>query len=236
MAAHTATHRTRRGHCRFAHIAWALTGLSVATVAVGAGTAWFGLDVPTGLSDPHAPVIEVAKVRVPAAVVPADEDKFTELRGERIRRDVAKIVDFSRASRAAGERVWGRVTGFPSAKATIEWSAERFKDAGLTQVEVQKYAAPAETPMWWASDWEARVIGDEAFGKGSRDVVLHSAVPTSGSMIEAASIKGPLVFVGAITDATLENVDVKGKIAVQHVKPQRGAYSERRPTVARAQA
>lgn len=204
--------------------------------AAGAAPAWFGLEVPAGLSDPHRAVVDVAKAHVSAAKVPAGEEQYSELRGERIQPDVATVVGFSRDSRAAGERVWGRVTGFPSAKATIDWSAQRFKDAGLTDVAVQEYAAPAETPMWWASDWEVRLIGDRAFGDGSSDVLLDSAVPTSGSMMQARSIKGPLVFVGAVTDATIANVDVQGKIAVQHVKPQRGAYSERRPTVARAQA
>jgi Zn-dependent M28 family amino/carboxypeptidase len=46
----------------------------------------------------------------------------------------------------------------------------------------------------------------------------------------------PLVHVGATTDAALPNVDVKGKVAVQHLKPASGAYSERGRTVERAQS
>jgi len=216
-------------------VTFALLGLAIAS-QVSAATAWFGLNVPQGLSDPDRPVVDVTRVHAPAALVPAGEERFDALRGERIRPDVAKIVEFSQKSRASGDRVWGRVTGFSSAQATIEWAASRFKEVGLRDVAVQEYAAAPDTPMWWATSWEARVIGNPAFGAGSNDVVLHSAVPTSGSMIEGESIKGPLVFVGAVTDPALAAIDVKGKIAVQHLKPERGAYSERRPTVERAQA
>ncbi len=44
----------------------------------------------------------------------------------------------------------------------------------------------------------------------------------------------PLVFVGATTDSTLPDVDVKGKVAVQTLHPQAGAFSERTRTTERA--
>ena len=42
------------------------------------------------------------------------------------------------------------------------------------------------------------------------------------------------MFVGATTDAALPDVDVKGKIAVQTLHPQAGAFSERTRTTERA--
>mgnify|MGYP001224114115 CR=1 FL=1 len=216
-------------------ISLGVVALMFVGVGAHAATAWFGIPVPKGMGNPHAPVVDVANVRVPPARVPPGEERYMELRGERIKADVAKIVDFSRESRRAGDRVWGRVTGFPAAKRTIEWVAARFRDAGLEQVEVQEYAAAPETPMWWASSWEVRLIGDRAYGADTHDVVLESAVPTSGSMIEGPSLEGPLVFAGSVGEA-LPAIDMKGKIAVQRVKPQRSAYSERRPTVERANA
>ena len=88
--------------------------------------------------------------------------------------------------------------------------------------------------MWWATLWEVRVVASPAYGPGSRDVILESAVPTSGSQIDGGSITAPLVHVGSVTDAALPAVDVKGKIAVQHLKPASGAYSERGRTTERA--
>ena len=207
---------------------------ALAAVSLHASNAWFGLSLPKGIGDPHGPVVDVARVQAPQATVPGGEERYADLTGERIRRDVATIVGFSKQSFKEGNKVWGRVTGFPSAKATIDWSAQQFKAAGLKDVVVQEYAAAAESAMWWATDWEVRVLGSAKYGDSSRDVVLQSAVPTSGSMIDSDSVSGALVYVGAITDAKLPDVDVKGKVAVQHLKPARGAFSERTRTVERA--
>jgi hypothetical protein len=192
---------------------------------------WFGIELPPGLGDTDRPVVDVADVTPPPAAVPADETEgFEELAGSRIRADVDTIVGFAEQSRATGERVWGRVTGFPAAAKTIDWVAGEFTKAGLTDVSVQEYDGSA--PMWWADTWEVRLIGDPAFGAGTEDVVLESAVPTSGSMLEQP-ISAALVDVGATTD-DLPAVDVTGKVAVQHLSPAGGAYSERQRTVARA--
>ena len=67
----------------------------------------------------------------------------------------------------------------------------------------------------------------------SQDVILASAFPTSGSQL-AAPFAAPLVFVGATSDAALPDADVKGKVAVQTLHPQAGAYSERTRTTERA--
>jgi hypothetical protein len=194
--------------------------------------AWFGAPVPQGIGDPHRPVVDVRSASPPPVRVPGGEERFGDLVGTRIRRDVETIVGFSRQSRAAGDRVWGRVTGFPSAVSTHAWVAEQFRSAGLQNVQVQVYEASA--PMWWATSWEVRVIASPAYGAGSRDVVLESAVPTSGSQIPGGSIAAPLVDVGSVRDAALPAVDVRGKIAIQHLEPQSGAYSERGRTTERA--
>ncbi len=122
---------------------------------------------------------------------PAAKSGLAISRARRIRRDLETIVGFSKQSRAAGDRVWGRVTGFPAAAATHAWVAEQFRAAGLQNVQVQPYEASA--PMWWATSWEVRVVASPAYGPGSRDVVLESAVPTSGSQIDGGSITAPLV-------------------------------------------
>jgi hypothetical protein len=217
----------------------ALLLVPVAVLAGGAqagrpNVPWFGLPLPQGLGDPHRAVVNVAAARPAPARVPDGEERYRELEGTRIRSDLATIVGFSRESRAQGHRVWGRITGFPSAAATIAWAADQFRAAGLSGVAVQDYDASA--PMWWAPSWELRIIGSPAFGAGSDDVILESAVPTSGSRIPGGMIAAPLVHVGAVTDPALPNVDVKGKVAVQHLTPASGAYSERGQTTERARA
>ena len=111
---------------------------------------WFGVALPPAL-DAHRPVVDVAAVAPPPALVPAGEEGAAQLAGARIRRDVDAIVGFSRQSRADGDWVWGRVTGFPAAARTMTWVAEQFTRAGLSQVQVQEYDATG--PMWWATSW-----------------------------------------------------------------------------------
>jgi hypothetical protein len=179
-------------------------------------------------------VVDVARAQPPAVAIAAGDERARQLDGVRIRRDLEAIVNFSRQSRASGDRVWGRVTGFPAAAATAAWVADQFRSAGLTDAAVQTYDASA--PMWWPKAWSVRVLAESTFGAGSRDVVLESAVPTSGSSIAGGTLTAPLVFAGATTDAALPDVDVNGAIAVQSLRPASGAYSERGRTVERAKA
>jgi hypothetical protein len=190
---------------------------------------WFGVPLPGGFGDPHRPVVDVRNAVPPPPRVPAGEERHVDLTAARIWPDLETIVSFSKQSRAAGDRVWGRVTGFPAASATHAWVAEQLRRAGLQSVQVQPYEASA--PMWWATSWEVRVV---APAPGSPDVVLDSAVPTGGSQISGGTLSAPLVHVGAVTDPVPHDVDVKGKIAVQHLTPASGAYSERGRTTERA--
>jgi hypothetical protein len=196
-----------------------------------ASTAWFGLALPPGLGDPHQPVVNVAGVTAPSVNVPPGEGPDPDFAGPTIRKDLEQIISFSKESRAAGNRVWGRITGFPSAVAVTSWVAQQFKAAGLSSVEVQKYDGTGA--MWWSNAWEARLLPDPSFGPGSGPVVLESAIPTSGSQI-TGTITAPLVFIGATDTDIPATVDAKGKVAVQHLKPESGAYSERTRTSTRA--
>ncbi len=211
--------------------------LAAIVLAAGCGRAapepaWFGVPLPPGMGDTDRPVVDVSGVTPPPAAVPEGEATgFDELAGARIRQDVDTIVGFAQKSRARGDRVWGRVTGFPAAEETLAWVADQFRAAGLSGVEVQEYDADA--PMWWADQWDARLLADPAFGQGSEDVAIASAVPSSGSLIAGGPITAPLVDVGQVSD-DLPGTDVEGKVAVQHLTPEGGAFSERGATVARA--
>ena len=130
-------------------LASAVSALAVIQVHTQGSGAWFGVPQPNGLGDPHRPVVDVRTVTPPAVRVPGGEERFSDLAGAKIRRDLETIVGFSKQSRSAGDRVWGRVTGFPAAAATHAWVAEQFRAAGMQNVQVQPYEASA--PMWWAT-------------------------------------------------------------------------------------
>jgi hypothetical protein len=213
----------------------ALSAFADAKSADSKSQEWFGIAPPSGLSSPHKPVVVTKGAALNPIQFPADETRYPELQGQRIYKDVATIVDFSKQSYSHGDKVWGRVTGFPAAKSTIEWVAKQFSELHLTAVAVQEYDAATNTPMWWSNSWQVTLLADPAFGAQSKDVVLASAVPTSGSQFPNGGLSADLVYVGATTDEKLPDIDVRGKVAVQHLRPLAGAFSERTHTVERAQ-
>lgn len=197
--------------------------------APAGGAAWFGLAPPPGLGDPHRSAIPIdAELAVAPAVVPSGEEINTALRGDAILRDVETIVGFSKQSRAGGDQMWGRITGRPAAARTVEWSADRMREIGLRDVEVQRYEST--TWMWWADSWEVRILGDAAYGRGSGDIVLESALPVSGSQL-AGPFTAPLIYVGVVGEPAVPGADPAGKVAVQRVPPGRSAYAIRGQTV-----
>ena len=196
--------------------------------------AWFGVPAPAGLGDPHRPILSVTTARPAPAVVPSGEEGHHDLEGAVIRRYLETIVGISRADRARGEKAWGRITGFRAADETHAWVLEQFKAAGLRDSATQTYEATQAT--WYPRSWEVKLLANAKVGVGSRDVVLESSFPTSGSQLPGGSLIAPLVFVGATTDAALPDIDVKGKVAVQTLHPQGGAFSERTKATERARA
>ncbi|MQA90818.1 MAG: M28 family peptidase [Gemmatimonas sp.] len=199
-----------------------------------ARSSWFGLPAPPGLGDPHrSPVAFEENFAARPVGVPDGEEINTALEARGILPDLETIVGFSQMSRAEGNQMWGRITGRPAAARTIDWVAGRFRETGLQDVEVQSFASTEE--MWWPISWEVRLIGDPAYGEGSEDVILESAFPTAGSEL-ASPITAPLAYAGPVSEPVDPTLEVAGKIAVQLLRPQGGAYSERGRTVEAARA
>lgn len=221
-------------------VLWTVAALAAASpagvTAQSRGGPWFGLPLPPGF-DPTA--LQVIDVRPAApAAVPEGEAAWRELSGSEIRPYLERIVEFSRESRASRElgtdEVWGRVTGFPSGNGTIEWAAEQFVAAGLADVELQRFDQDPNGSIWNPTRWEVRLVGDAAYGAGTRDVVLESAMPLSGDF-PSGGLTAPLVYVGVATPAELANIDVSGKVAVQKAIPQGHTVFIRDPVGPRAQ-
>jgi hypothetical protein len=206
-----------------------LAGVAASFASHSAGaqtTAWLGVAPPPGLSlPPQLAVLREGRFSAGAAAVHQGETSHTELEGARVLGWLEQVVGFSHASRASGEIMWGRISGISGAEPTAAWVGERFREAGLAGVEVQRYEADQGTTMWWPDHWEVRLLGDPALGEGTGDVVLASAVPVRGASIEGGSVTAPVVFAG---DAgSLLDIDVRGKVAVQRVKPASGAFGQR---------
>jgi hypothetical protein len=221
-------------------LAITITGVVVNVSVVAAQSSegpWFGLPLPPGLQ-PHA--LQVISERGAApAVVPPGEAGFREITGEAVRVHLETIVGFSRESEWSKEvgdgQIWGRITGVPSGYRTVEWAADQFIAAGLSNVELQSFDQDVGASIWLPLSWEIRLLGDPAFGRGSRDVVLESAMPLSAGDLPAGGLTAPLVYVGTATSAELARVDVRGKVAVQKAIPQGHTVFVRSPIGPRAQ-
>lgn len=200
---------------------------------------WFGVTLPPAFVPHTAPVLIGERGPAPA-VVPPGEEGYRHLVGETIRRDLETIVGFSRESREEREigegMLWGRISGFPSSRRTIEWAVEELRSAGIEDVELQEFDQDPDAEFWLPLSWEVRLLGDPAFGPGSRDVVLETAMPLAPSEIPEGGLTAPLVYVGKATPAEVAAVDVEGRIAVQHITPQGHLVFERSPAVPRARA
>lgn len=205
--------------------------------AQSAGGAWFGVPLPPGFEPEELQVISVRGAA--PAVVPEGESDFRELQGPAIREHLEQIVAISHESRETEEigegMLWGRVTGLPSGAQTIQWAADQFVAAGLADVELQRFDQDDGASIWLPLSWEVRLHGDPAFGAGTRDVVLESAMPLSGGDLGPAGLTAPLVYVGTASPAELEHIDVRGKVAVQKAIPQGHTVFIRSPVGPRAQ-
>jgi hypothetical protein len=217
------------------HFGKLAVGLAALALMAGSASAqaWFGVPAPGPVSPPDKPTFRAgpnAYGPAPGHVRPKDDVRGA-LGGDKMMADVRRIVDFSLASKAAGEPLWGRISGMPQEKATVDWAVGKLKASGLKDAHAEPYAF--DTKLWLPVTWEVRVLSDASFGAGSGDVVLRSAVPIRNLAVKPAAAEGPLVFVGRGSAAELANIDVKGKVAVVNVVPDDSLFAAREKGVAR---
>ena len=201
-------------------------------------SAWFGLPLPP---KPGSLPAVVTGGRGPRPVtVPPDEPALPELQAAVIRADLEQVVAIAKESQKTPEigsgQLWGRIAGFPSGAKTATWAADAFRRAGIADVKLQPIVQDPKTAFWLPLSWEVKILGDPAFGAGSGDVVLDSAMPLAPSEIVGGTLTAPLVYVGNGSAAVVDHLDVTGKIAVQLVVPQAHMVFERDTVVPQAQA
>jgi len=184
--------------------------------------AWFNLKPPGPEADPIKGVIEVLDVDLPAQPATFGAGpRDPLLSGAALKRDLRTIVGFSLGSRARGDYLWGRVTGRPGFDNTVAWALEELKKAGLRDAHLETFtSAPINLPV----SGEVRLVASPAFGLGSEDIVLQSAMVGGNGPVNG-EVTAPLIYVGQATLADLAGRDVKGKIAVINATPNPGLYS-----------
>lgn len=202
------------------------------------GQPWFGISLPPQLT-PHVSPVAIGDRGPAPAVVPAGEESWRELEGARLAYDLRQIVDFSRQSRLTqelgGDQLWGRVSGFSSGESVVRWAAEQLRISGIDDVRLQRFDQQEGSSLWLPQRWEVRLLADAAFGAGTADVVLQTAMALAPSEIQGGQLTAPIVYVGGGSPAELMHIDVAGKIAIQRVTPQAHLVFERSKAVPSAQ-
>jgi hypothetical protein len=212
-----------------------LAGVLALMAGTASAQAWFGVPTPGPVSPPDRPTFHAGPESYGPAPAPArgrpKDDARGSLSGAKLMADVKRIVGFSLESKAAGDLLYGRISGLPAEQKTVDWAVEKLKASGLRDAHAESYVSTA--PLWLPVSFELRALGDPAFGAGTTDVVLKSAMPIRNKTVRPAAAEGPLVFVGRGSAAELANIEVKGKIAVVNVVPDDSLFAAREKGVAR---
>ncbi|MEX2334337.1 MAG: M28 family peptidase, partial [Pseudohongiella sp.] len=221
-----------------AALAVILSAVFIPVQAQTAASPWYGVPLPPAFTAHDIPAIVGSRGPAPA-VVPAGEELYSELQGQRLLQDLHAIIEFSHQSRRqqelGGDQMWGRVAGFPSGRAVADWAAQQFRSAGITQVATQSFSQEEVASLWLPVQWEVRLLANSVAGAGSDDVVLTTAVALAPSQIPDGILEAPMIYVGTARPAELAHMDVSGKIAIQHITPQAHLVFERAAAVPRAQ-
>ena len=211
-------------------------GAQTGTAAAAVKAPWFGLPLPGGTS---APAVLVGTRPPRPVALPPGESPAKEFDAAAMKADVQTIVQFAVNSRARKEvgsgQMWGRISGFPSSDTTVAWAADQFRQAGIKEVRIQPIAQDPRASLWLPLTWKVTLLADPAFGPGTQDLVLESALPVGPSQLAGGTLTAPLVYVGAASPAVLSHIDVTGKIAVQLVVPQGHMLFERGAVDARSE-
>jgi Peptidase family M28/PA domain len=191
--------------------------------------AWFGLPAPGPATEQVVDFHNFDLPRIPAP----DASSAPELEGGKLIQYVNDFVAFSYASRAAGERLWGRLAGTTFTDESVAYVAKQLRDAGLPVTEqalpFMRYNHPVE--------WRVRLLGAPEFGPGSQPIDLASAMPmpimaggtspNDEGRVDASgtrTVTAPLVFAGGGSATSLATIDVKGKIALFLFEPVPAAF------------
>lgn len=195
------------------------TNVVVAPIPRSGVPAWFGLKLPPPLDTNSQQFISTldSDTDLPAQPVnfgPGKRDP--NFNGGRLKQDIEKIVSFSYETRGK-DYLWGRITGRPAYDHIADWTLGQLK-ASLPDAHKEFYTAPPiDLPL---NGSELRLVGNEEFGAGSKDIVLETNM--LGSLGANGTVTAPLVYVDRANEADLAGRDIKGKIAVANLVPDPG--------------
>jgi hypothetical protein len=103
------------------------------------------------------------------------------------------------------DRIGGRMSGTPACERSVEWTAARFKEAGVEKVALEPFTVPN---LWLPESAEAECISPERF-----PIRIVSA-PYSPSTPGDEPLEGRLVLAGTGSPADFEGLGAAGRGAI----------------------
>jgi hypothetical protein len=152
----------------------------------------------------------------PRFPLPASEQAYGDLNGDRMKVSVNEITAVSRKSRDDGNRFWGRIAGTQYDQMVEKWAEDKFKQVGLKDVRYQWFDLP---PQWFPTDWSLTATGS------GKTVALSTLRPVISSKPTSGKITVDAVWVGLGTAADFMGRDVRGKAVFIHSTPTPGVIN-----------
>ncbi len=152
------------------------------------------------LLDAVGEIRDDAFIRVPLR---AEDARYADLEGERLKRILLEVDEISLQDRARGNLFWGRNAGTWGHDATQDWVEEGFRAGGLVDVYRETFDL---APQWRLDSWDIEFSSDgEIFGlESARPPQGAASTPPGGAEFE-------LVWVGMGSEADYLGRDVTGK-------------------------
>src|SRR5262245_4440916 len=133
--------------------------------------------------------------------LPAGAQAYASIDGKRMHQYVVDQAAISRRYRDQGHpQFWGRIIGSSADAESAQWVADKFKQAGLSDVRIQPLDLP---PQWMPNPWEVTASSGTKTLKldGSAQPVYRSPATKAGGLdVEA-------VYVGLGSDADFAGRD-----------------------------
>ena len=135
-----------------------------------------------------------------------DQDSvYARIDGRHLKTLLNEVVDISRQSRDDGNRYWGRIAGTKYEHLTADWTEEKFRNLGLTNIYKHEFDL---RPQWFPLDWSLTATN----GKTTLD--FPSANPAMRLESLPNGLEAEAVWVGLGTAADFAGRDVAGKAVI----------------------
>lgn len=137
--------------------------------------------------------------------LPPGAQAYSAIDGKRMHQYVVEQAEIGRRYRDQGHpQFWGRIIGTSADAESAQWVANKFKQAGLSEIKIQSLDL---IPQWMAQSWEVSVTGG---GKTLR--IDGSAQPNYGSVgTSPQGLDLEAVYAGLGSEADFAGRDVRGK-------------------------